>query len=849
MHYPSSRSILFWILIVTLLPLVNLARGQVGDAPDWQASWAELESRDDLGDSERVLAQEDIIREAGVAAGWDDPELWDRFIQVLDNLEISPSLEAARNAYVSLLLAMGSGLSESRIALEEEALLREYLQRALGITATPFEEGQLLLYLAESLLRSDTGGYETKRRVEVLLQQSAGLLPDDPPKDMAHLRLAELYTDLAGESQAVRPGDESFLARAVFHNRYVIDMKRAREPVQQVAREALDELLQPGLELILQNRFLPQSDIGITVATRNITEITVEVYALSWNPGPEALSLAELRNRIPVSQPAEETLWFSKSFNISSRDRFAWEQSVHRLGEPLPGGWYGLRLTGGGHTIEELLLVTPLELTVLPRSSGNLSAWAVDAETGNPVPGAVFHVLNAEGEVLAVGNGDANGLVEMKLDGNLDWAEVHVTDGINPAWVTRENLADERPQLPFLIPGSIKVQPGDRLSWILAGVDAFNSAEETLELAVLLPGGARLMVEEMEAGAGFLHGSIGIPETVNVSGPAYLLLPDGSSLLLTHIGGQDLMPFQLTFSGERIESGKEVFHTATPIGVQIHRSYSRRDDSAEFLRLRLRRLERQVLHREERLARDGSGATVYETIIRVGPTQGETAYADLPDIPTDGQPEPLLVEILALETEQVHGRAIFALSPYRAMVGLRASEKIVVEGEQVTIDLGLMAGRGSSVRSLAGELAVYRETFESRYINRKRGTVISEGEYLALPDRSLLGSAKTDYRLLERGFVREAVDRIPLSPELNQSIPVELDKGGYYQIEYESREQDFRAYYPEGPLEIWVLPQSGDLRAFRSEEPRLIHERDADGMEEVLVLLDRPDTAVLLDLE
>ncbi|MEX0331313.1 MAG: hypothetical protein AB3N64_07830 [Puniceicoccaceae bacterium] len=849
MHYPSSRNIHFWILILIFLPLANLTSGQDGDEQDWQTAWAELESRDDLSDSERVLAEVELLLEAGEAVGWVDPVVWDRLVQILDNLEASPALESARNAYIALLLAAGSGLSDSGSALAEEALFREYLQRALGISAAPSEEGQLLLYLAESLLRSDAQGNETKRRVEVLLQQSVGLLPDQPPKDMAHLRLAQLYTDLSGDSQAVRPVDQSFLARAVYHNRYVIDMEQAREAVQVVAREALDGLLQPGLELVLRNRFLPQSDIGITIATRNITEFTAEIYALPWNPGPEAMATAELKQMVPASLPSEETLWFSKSFNVSNRDRFAWERAVYRLGESLPGGWYGLRLTGGGLSLDELLLVTPLELTVLPRSSGSLSAWAVDAETGNPVPGAVFHVMNAEGEVVASGEGDANGLVEMNLEANPDWAEVHVSDGINPAWISRGDLAEERPHIPILIPGSVKVQPGNRLNWILAGANGRNVVEEMSEMVVQLPDGQRLPVQETQLEGDLLHGSIQIPDTFTGSGPAYLLLPEGPSLLLTHIGGQDLRPFRLTFTGDRIESGKEVFHTSTPIGVQVHRRYSRRDDSAEFLRLRLSRLQRQVLHLEDRPATDSSGETLYETIIRIGPTQGETIYADLPDLPTEGQPLPVLVEVLALETEEIHGRAIFALSPYRSMVSLRASEKIVAEGEQVTIDLGLMAGRGSSVLSLAGELAVYRETFESRYINRKRGTVISEGEYLALPDRSLLGSAKTDYRVLERGFVREAVDRIPLGPDLHQSIPVELGKGGYYQIEFEGREQDFRAFYPEGPLEIWVIPESGDLRAFRSEQPRLIHERHPEGTEEVLVLLDRPETAVLLDLE
>ena len=234
MQYRSIRKIPCWVLFVSFLPLAHWSAGQSGSVADWSLQWVELESRDDLTEADRISGQVGLLQAAAQEQGWESPGLWELFTRALDDLEASPSVGVARDGYLSLLLSMGAGLSGSSTAFPGEETLREYYQRALGISSSPEEEGQLLLYLAESLLRSNPREPETRRRVEALLQQATGLLPDAPPKDVAHLRLAALYATLAGEPLAGRPADETYLSRAVFHNRSVLDMEQAREP----AREA-----------------------------------------------------------------------------------------------------------------------------------------------------------------------------------------------------------------------------------------------------------------------------------------------------------------------------------------------------------------------------------------------------------------------------------------------------------------------------------------------------------------------------------------------------------------------------------------------------------------------------------
>jgi hypothetical protein len=68
-------------------------------------------------------------------------------------------------------------------------------------------------------------------------------------------------------------------------------------------------------------------------------------------------------------------------------------------------------------------------------------------------------------------------------------------------------------------------------------------------------------------------------------------------------------------------------------------------------------------------------------------------------------------------------------------------------------------------------------------------------------------------------------------------------------VEFEVNSPDYKGNQPEGEAELWVIPQAGDLGAFRSDSPRLVHELNPDGSQELLVLMDRSDPLVLLDLE
>ncbi|HKJ90153.1 MAG TPA: hypothetical protein VJ960_03400, partial [Oceanipulchritudo sp.] len=187
---------------------------------------------------------------------------------------------------------------------------------------------------------------------------------------------------------------------------------------------------------------------------------------------------------------------------------------------------------------------------------------------------------------------------------------------------------------------------------------------------------------------------------------------------------------------------------------------------------------------------------------------------------------------------------------YREALQLQTTEQIVAEGESVTLSVTRKWISEGTAGAIEGTLIVYRETWESRYVHRKRGTPLSEEAYLDLPDRSLLGTAKTDYRLAEQGYIREEVRRQAVTAtDPEDTFSLQLERSGYYNIEFEPDDAGTLVQYTEGPLEVWVISETPDLRSFRSDKTRLILEMEPSGELEVLLLLERAGSAVLFDIE
>ena len=841
-RFLGSGCLLAWILVHA-----SLLNGQSTGEADPATWWNDLKTREGLSDQARLVAQTEMLEEVGPRVGWRDAGVWEWTREVLQGWEASPAIDEAYTAYLSLLELIGREAAPSMEPLPAERVLRDYYQRALSIARTERDGGRLFLRLAESLMRSEGDSEETRRRIESFLQQAALTLPEEPPLDGVHLHLARLYREW-GQAEQAGEGEDSYLSKAVFHYRQVLDMESSREPLREQARLSLDALLQPGLELLLQNRFLPENDLRVAIRTRNLNEVRILVYALPWMGKETPLSLEAMRRQWLTGEPPPEDIRSDEVHTLSPRHRFDWERTEFSMGENYPGGWYGVRVEGGSLRAEELLLVSSLEVVAVPRRNGTMTVWVADSETGQPVPEAPFVVLDREGAVLKRILSGAQGMARLETEALEDWQEIHVSDGLNPGVVRRQDLPSNPDAPPWLVSGMPVVRPGERVDWVLFGIEAGQDADAGENLPVELPDGSTLLAEGTRTGEAVLQGSVFLPRNPNRSGPVYLRLPGGERLLLTHLAVDRAYPLEVAVSGEPFGSMENLFLDTAPLGIRILGTPAGLADPPEYIRVTLHPLARAVIPPPESSPAE-RGKPVFERILSFNESAPGGTYFELPPLGTFSEIGVFEVVVRPLGEEEILGQGHLAIVPFRSLVNLQMDQHIIRTGEAVEVKLSLPDGETLSARSLEGQLLVFRETWESRYIHRKRGTPLSEEEYLALPDRSLLGSAKTDYRLAEQGFVREEISRLPVPAGPDVTVPIQLERSGYYRIEYSGRDLDTRAHYPDGPLEVWVIPADGDLRAFRSDKPRLIHERLGPSTDEILLLLDRPGVSVLLDLE
>jgi hypothetical protein len=825
---------------------------EVESYADWARAYADVATREELSEADRLLEQTRLFEQAMEAQFPLSGELWTAAADLLVRWEASPEIDLAREAYVALLLALCGQREGIDEPMPDEGALRNFLQRALSLTRSPQEEGALLLYLAESWIRTSLDSQSLLRRAESLLQQAATILGGERPLDAVHIRLGQLYEKLGKRAEQGASGsrDAVFFTRAATHYETALQLPFIRERFIGQAELALVELRKPELEINVNHRFLPGNDIRLTLRSRNIESVEVRLVSLPAGEAATPLSLMQLSEALAVDEPLPEQIRFLKEFPTLGRYPHDWREHEIRLDSTFVGSWYGIRIRGGGVTAEDLVLITPLEVAAFPRQDGSLLVWIADGETGQPVPLASISVFGEDGSVLASALSGMDGTTVFPAESVGNWSEVHVMSDPNPGHLRRADLPVPEAALPWVVTNPSEILPGATLQWAVLGLDQRDSGLFDPGPEFILPDGTLVRAETTAQGEGWLAGSLQVPDTLTEAGPVYVLLPQGIRLFVGHVRFRKSFPLDLDLSGEQLAGAFNLFLASSPVGVSITPALGAQGDVPDFIRLRVLTLSREpgVINPDSPL--QIPPALLFETILPFDADSPMETLVELPDLSSSETIRPLKVEVLPLDGTEPLGVTWFGLMPFRRLVELGVQDQIVRPNEPAVITFFQKNIDESDRRATEGELVVYRETWQNRYIHRRRGTPLSESEYRALPDRSLLGAAKTDFRLVEEGFIREELRRIPLEvTEEPQQVSIPLERPGYYNIEFAGREVDARAYYPDGPLEVWVVSASSDLRAFRSDEPRLIMEDHGDQLLRVLILLDRTDPVVLCDIE
>jgi hypothetical protein len=841
------RALIGLVWLGLLMP--NLQGQEIAfDLTEWEEKWAGVETREDLAVTERLVLQTEIVEVVGPFVQWRNSTVWEWTRFVLDSWESSADIELAREKYISLLSAIGFAAKDSLEELADETLLRTYYQRGLSISRTPAEEGVLLFHIATSLVRSEPDTLETRRRVETFIQQSLGSLGSEPPRDAVHLMLANLYADWQTLPGGGTSG-QSNLGRAAAQCRAVLRMESVRDEYRKRAQDKLNELLQSGVQLRVDRRFLPQNNIRLTARTRNVGEVDVEVYEIPWMAEESASTLDTLEAQLTESIPDPARMVYRKSFRIVQRNRIDWQEHVLRLGDGFAGGVYHIRISAPGVMVDDLMLVSSLDATLIPRQDQSIVVWVADVDSGIPVEGADISIINATGDELHRNRTGPDGLLRVDGEDAGDWHEVQVLSGQNPAVVQNLRQRNDRPVLPWVISSNVAVRPGEPISWMVVTDPDSISRDVLQEMTLSLPDGSILLPQFEEITPGIWAGKATVPPSSDIPGPVEIQLPGETRILLTHLDRAEMLPLSIELSGEAFSGEELMYMGSSPLDVRIFNTLLENSNLPEYIRVVVSTVSRQPVHFLEAGLLTDDERIVYENIFNIGSSSTVATYFKLSDLLETDHVSVFRIEVLPLNEEGLLGEKYFAIVPYLGQVELRVDQHLLHGGERVTVQVNAPESMKELPRKAEGELVLYRETWESRYLHRKRGTIISEENYLKLPERSLLGSAKTDYRLLEEGFVREEVERFQVDLSTSSTLPIRLEKPGYYNVEFEAGESDYQPVYPEGRLEVWVIPENQDLRSIRSDKRRLIVEQAPSGAQEILLLLEDSNASVLVDLE
>ena len=556
------------MVCMAVMMLSGWAFGQnAADAPEWSVLWQSLEESEFESPGKELLGKTNLLVQWGDAVGWDRPEIWEKTALLLNEWELSPDIDTAREKYLMLLDKIGWALYRDGHLPSWESELREYYLSALRITSGPREEGLFLFHLAASLYRSDPYSMDSMRRIEAYLEQAA-LVTDDPHLNShVHLLMGDIYWDWSTRSALPEREDALYGSLAVYHYRQCLEIEDVHDSVRARAETALDQLLQEGLRLNIQNRFHPDDDIRVKVSTRNLSEIKVRVDSIQWLADGVPIPVGRIEQQLESTEfDALESI-FDQVLEIDNSNQVDWQDMEIRLGEGLTAGWYAVEVSGGRLLDRALLLVTAIDLVVIPRNNGTMTLWAVDAQTAEPVVGGVYHVFSTQASPLYSGRLGTDGLADVVMGYDDTWEEVHTHFSGSPAFIRKKDLEKRSREIPWVVPGAIRVHPGDTLSW--AVVHQLTSDSQPIEDTLLmLPDGGAL-IPKVDQGGVHNQYSVQLPADIDQFGPLYLVQPDGSSTLLAHLIRRDPLPLEIQLSGEQFESDSNLFVSSTPVAVRI----------------------------------------------------------------------------------------------------------------------------------------------------------------------------------------------------------------------------------------------------------------------------------------
>ena len=651
------------------------------------------------------------------------------------------------------------------------------------------------------------------------------------------------------------------------------------------AREALEHIRTPDLNAVVGHTFKPDAQVHFAVVRRNIDAVEARL----WRTTPEKLGGAnpDDLDRAKLVEEGAEPLWARRLSMAPERPHLSIEERVV-LPDPLAAGIYLVEVSGGGESAVRLLLVT--EAALVAHAGDRVLFHAVDSGTGAPVAESAFSISffwteRSDGRPetrreSVSARADADGVAV------IDWPEVPrrarmfaVADtalgpvvlrsmlAAGPWWSTAGESAGLRAHAYADRP---LYRPGETVRWRAVLRDlrdgAFRLPEESgYTYEVRDYRGDAIAEGSLDLSEfGTAHGMLELTAEAR-PGPYRILLRRGESVLrsaeLFVVEAFRVPEFEVEVVFDGVENG--VGQPAFPLGEtvtgRVEVSYFAGGPVGDAeIEIRVDRRQRghfpwlppgrQGAGRE-RVGGVHGGAERVDFITLRTDARGTAAF----EIPTHLEDDADFKYTLDIAVRDASGRetrkaASFQVSRQPYDVSLYAERSLLRPGDRARLHIEAADANGRGVE-VGGRLTVVRERWRQVYIHQRRGNEIPGDEFRALPERSLLGSAQSDFRLKEEGFVTETIGEVSLttSTDGRALYSMETPEPGYYRATWVSEGR--RGLPVTSETVFWVTPEGDSRIGYRPAGVQLhFDDRVYRAGEQVPVLItaEAPGRTVLL---
>lgn len=163
------------------------------------------------------------------------------------------------------------------------------------------------------------------------------------------------------------------------------------------AKNFVNEIEEPSLQVTVSNAFLPDSEIQYHLEWKNLLDLQCSLYEvdLSRDIHFKTGKNSEWAKSISLDQAKKVTSWQIPPVTASKPHQR--NRQTLKLSQKLPIGAYLLKVQSGKNESQTLILVSDLSLTI-KNSRDQILAYVCDALTGSPVPHANVKLWQSDSE-------------------------------------------------------------------------------------------------------------------------------------------------------------------------------------------------------------------------------------------------------------------------------------------------------------------------------------------------------------------------------------------------------------------------------------------------------------------